>query len=160
MQVGVAIRGRRLSSRPRSGPGAHERAGIVKELVAYLARALVDHPEPVGVVETAAPGESQLQLRVGKEDLGKVIGKKGRTAKALRTLLAAAGAKQGLRVNLEIVEPTDPAATPHAAGADSVPAEAPASDSASPEVATPEAHGGSGQEDGAHDGPPAGTGSP
>lgn len=77
----------------------------VKELVDYLARALVDNPEPVQVIENSTPGETLFQLKVGKEDLGKVIGKKGRTAKALRTLLAAVGAKQNLRVNLEIIEP-------------------------------------------------------
>lgn len=77
----------------------------MKELVDYLARALVDNPEPVQVIENRGPGETLFQLKVGKEDLGKVIGKKGRTAKALRTLLAAVGAKQNVRVNLEIIEP-------------------------------------------------------
>jgi predicted RNA-binding protein YlqC (UPF0109 family) len=77
----------------------------VKELVEYLASALVDDPAPVDVTE-AGPAEDRVyRLKVGRDDLGKVIGKKGRTAKALRTLLAAAGAKQNTRVTLEIVEP-------------------------------------------------------
>jgi len=77
----------------------------VKDLVDYLARSLVDNPDPVVVEEEIDEGEAVYKLTVGRDDLGKVIGKKGRTAKALRTLLAAAGAKQSLRVTLEIVEP-------------------------------------------------------
>lgn len=105
----------------------------MKELVDYLARALVDNPEPVQVIENNAPGETLFQLKVGKEDLGKVIGKKGRTAKALRTLLAAVGSKQNLRVNLEIVEPDreEPPAPAAAAESDS-PAPAAAAEPDSP----------------------------
>jgi predicted RNA-binding protein YlqC (UPF0109 family) len=77
----------------------------VKELVEYLASALVDDPAPVVVEESGTPEDRVYRLLVGRDDLGKVIGKKGRTAKALRTLLAAAGAKQKARVTLEIVEP-------------------------------------------------------
>lgn len=99
----------------------------MKDLVEYLARALVDDPTPVHVQEAGSSTELMYQLRVGKEDLGKVIGKKGRTAKALRTLLAAAGAKQNLRVTLEILEPElvrDPAAgAPASAGAVAIDAE-------------------------------------
>jgi predicted RNA-binding protein YlqC (UPF0109 family) len=80
----------------------------VKGLVEYLARALVDNPEPVEVFEVGTPEDQIYRLKVGRDDLGKVIGKKGRTAKALRTLLAAAGAKQNSRVTLEIVEPEAP----------------------------------------------------
>ena len=79
----------------------------MKPLVDYLARALVDDPAPVEVEEVLEGEDAIYKLKVGQDDLGKVIGKKGRTAKALRTLLAAAGAKQNLRVSLEIVEPED-----------------------------------------------------
>jgi len=77
----------------------------VKELVEYLATALVDDPTSVVVGESGSPEDRIFRLTVGGDDLGKVIGKKGRTAKALRTLLAAAGAKQNTRITLEIVEP-------------------------------------------------------
>ncbi len=77
----------------------------MKQLVEYLAKALVDNPGPVEVFEAGSPDDAIFRLKVGRDDLGKVIGKKGRTAKALRTLLAAAGAKQNLRVTLEILEP-------------------------------------------------------
>lgn len=77
----------------------------MKELVEYLARALVDDPAPVEVYESGTPDDMIFRLKVGRDDLGKVIGKKGRTAKALRTLLAAAASKQNARVTLEIIEP-------------------------------------------------------
>lgn len=77
----------------------------MKGLVEVLARSLVDNPTPVEVAEQRNDGEAVYRLKVGRDDLGKVIGKKGRTAKAFRTLLSAAGAKQNLRVTLEIVEP-------------------------------------------------------
>lgn len=77
----------------------------MKGLVEVLARSLVDNPTPVEVSEQRSDGDAVYRLKVGRDDLGKVIGKKGRTAKAFRTLLSAAGAKQNLRVALEIVEP-------------------------------------------------------
>ena len=77
----------------------------MKGLVEYLAKALVDNPAPVEVFEAQPAPEAVFRLKVAREDLGKVIGKKGRTAKAFRTLLAAAGAKQNTRVTLEILEP-------------------------------------------------------
>jgi uncharacterized protein len=77
----------------------------LKQLVEYLAKALVDNPAPVEVYEAGTPEDAVYRLKVGRDDLGKVIGKKGRTAKALRTLLAAIGSKQNLRVSLEILEP-------------------------------------------------------
>jgi uncharacterized protein len=93
----------------------------MKGLVEYLAKALVDNPAPVEVFEAGSPEDAIFRLKVAREDLGKVIGKKGRTAKAFRTLLAAAGAKQNARVTLEILEPegTVPAAPPSAEPADS-----------------------------------------
>ncbi len=80
----------------------------MKGLVEVLARSLVDNPAPVEVTEQQSGAEATFRLKVGRDDLGKVIGKKGRTAKAFRTLLSAAAAKQNLRVTLEIVEPEGP----------------------------------------------------
>jgi predicted RNA-binding protein YlqC (UPF0109 family) len=94
------------SGRPRPG-GA--RAGnliepALRDLVDYLARGLVDHPEQVEVEEVEEPDALVYELKVAEEDLGKVIGKQGRTAKALRTILSAASAKSRRRVVLEILE--------------------------------------------------------
>lgn len=80
----------------------------MKGLVEVIARALVDDPAPVEVHEVGEAHEPVYRLKVGKDDLGKVIGKKGRTAKAFRTLLAAAAAKQNRRITLEILEPERP----------------------------------------------------
>lgn len=77
----------------------------MRDLIDFIAKSLVDAPEQVEVTEFGDTEASIIKLKVSKEDLGKVIGKKGRTAKAFRTLLSAAGAKQNLRVTLEIVEP-------------------------------------------------------
>lgn len=76
----------------------------MKELVAYIAASLVDRPEAVQVTEVEQDDTTVLELRVAKEDLGKVIGKQGRTAKAIRTLLAAAAGNQSKKFRLEIVE--------------------------------------------------------
>jgi predicted RNA-binding protein YlqC (UPF0109 family) len=74
----------------------------VKTLVEDIAKALVDHPEQVGV--RAVEGVTVLELRVHPEDLGKVIGRQGRTAKSIRTILGAAGMKLKKRFTLEILE--------------------------------------------------------
>ena len=76
----------------------------MKELVERIAKALVDRPEDVQIHEVAGENTIAIELRVAKEDLGKVIGKKGRTAVAIRTLLSAAGTKRGRRYVLEILE--------------------------------------------------------
>ena len=76
----------------------------MKDLVAYLAKALVDKPEEVVVVELEGAQTSVIELRVAKEDLGKIIGKHGRTAGALRTILGAASKKMQKRSILEILE--------------------------------------------------------
>jgi predicted RNA-binding protein YlqC (UPF0109 family) len=76
----------------------------MKDLVEHIARALVDHPEDVQVTLVEGPQSAVLELRVHVEDRGKVIGKQGRTAKAIRTLLSAAGMKLRKRYTLEIVE--------------------------------------------------------
>ena len=76
----------------------------MKELIAYIAKALVDKPEEVGVTEIAGVQTSVIELKVAKEDLGKVIGKQGRTARAMRTILSAASTKVNKRSVLEIIE--------------------------------------------------------
>jgi predicted RNA-binding protein YlqC (UPF0109 family) len=81
-----------------------ERRCPVKELVESIARALVDHPEDVQVKSVEGSQVTVLELRVHPEDLGKVIGRQGRTAKAVRTLLGAAGMKLRKRFTLEILE--------------------------------------------------------
>jgi len=75
----------------------------VAELLAHLARQLVDEPDAVEVNEVQQEGATVLQLRVAKEDVGKVIGRQGRIARALRTIVRASGAHQNERVQLEIV---------------------------------------------------------
>ena len=76
----------------------------MKDLIKYIAQALVDNPDEVSVEEVAGNQTSVLELKVAKEDLGKVIGKQGRTARAMRTVLSAASAKVKKRTVLEIVE--------------------------------------------------------
>jgi predicted RNA-binding protein YlqC (UPF0109 family) len=84
----------------------------MQSLVDYLARALVDDPSQVDVSEAGDDAHRIIRLKVAKSDLGKVIGKKGRTARALRTVLAAAASKFNKRFSLEILEPPPPAAPP------------------------------------------------
>ena len=76
----------------------------MKDLIGYIAQALVDRPEHVSVTEVEGNQTSVLELKVAKEDLGKVIGKQGRTARAMRTILSAASAKLKKRSVLEIIE--------------------------------------------------------
>jgi len=76
----------------------------MKDLIGYIAQALVDHPEQVNVTEVEGDQTNVLELKVAKEDIGKVIGKQGRTARAMRTILSAASAKIKRRTVLEIVE--------------------------------------------------------
>ncbi len=77
---------------------------MLKDLVEFLSKSLVDFPDKVSVSEVVKNNVLVYELRVAKEDIGKVIGKKGRTAQSLRTLLAAAGTKLGKRTALEIIE--------------------------------------------------------
>ncbi len=76
----------------------------MKDLIAYIAKALVDKPEEVEVTEIEGEQTSVIELKVAKEDLGKVIGKQGRTARAMRTILGAASTKIKKRSVLEIIE--------------------------------------------------------
>ncbi len=77
---------------------------MLKELVEMIAKALVDNPDQVSVIEIEGEQTSVIELKVAKEDLGKVIGKQGRTARAIRTLLSAASTKLRKRCVLEIIE--------------------------------------------------------
>lgn len=76
----------------------------MKDLITYIAKALVDNPDAVEVTVVAGERTSVIELKVAKEDLGKVIGKQGRTARAMRTILAAASTKINKRAVLEIIE--------------------------------------------------------
>jgi predicted RNA-binding protein YlqC (UPF0109 family) len=76
----------------------------MKELIEYIAKLLVDKPEEVIVTELEGEQTSVIELKVAKEDIGKVIGKQGRTARAMRTILGAASMKLEKRSVLEILE--------------------------------------------------------
>ncbi len=76
----------------------------MKDLIDYLAKSLVDNPDAVEVKETQGEAASVLELRVAKADLGRIIGKQGRTAKSIRTILNAAASRVNRKVLLEIVE--------------------------------------------------------
>ena len=77
---------------------------MYKDLIEYLAKSLVDNPDEVEVREREEENSVQLELCVNQKDLGKVIGRQGKTARAMRTILGAAAAKDGRRASLEIVE--------------------------------------------------------
>jgi uncharacterized protein len=76
----------------------------VAEIVEYLARRLVDEPDAVRVEEVERDGDTVLQLYVAPDDVGKVIGRQGRIARALRTVVRASAAREDRRVLLEIME--------------------------------------------------------
>ena len=76
----------------------------MKELIEYIAKSLVHHPEEVKVTEVEGERTSVIELSVTKEDLGKVIGKQGKTGRAMRTILSAASTKERKRTILEIIE--------------------------------------------------------
>ncbi len=77
----------------------------MKDLIEKIAKALVDQPEHVRVTETKTDALTLIELNVAKEDVGKIIGKQGRTADAMRALLSAACGKSGKRATLEITNP-------------------------------------------------------
>lgn len=74
----------------------------MQELLTFVAQSLVDHPEQVSVTETEGPEAIILELNVAEEDMGKVIGKQGRIAKAIRVVMRAAAVREGVRVMVEI----------------------------------------------------------
>jgi hypothetical protein len=76
----------------------------VKELVESIAKSLVDNPDKVSVTQLDGERSSIIELKVAPEDLGKIIGKQGRNAQAIRVIVSAAGMKLKKRYNLEIVE--------------------------------------------------------
>jgi predicted RNA-binding protein YlqC (UPF0109 family) len=76
----------------------------LKDLITRIAQALVDHPEQVVVTQVEGSQISVIELKVAKEDIGKIIGKQGRTARSIRTILSAASAKIKNRAILEIIE--------------------------------------------------------
>ncbi|MBN2383926.1 KH domain-containing protein [bacterium] len=76
----------------------------MKDLVEFIVKALVDNPDQVTVSEIEGEKTTVIELRVAQEDLGKVIGRQGRTARAIRTLLTAAATKDKKRIVLEILE--------------------------------------------------------
>jgi hypothetical protein len=76
----------------------------MKSLVEHIAKSLVNNPDQVAVSETASERTAVIELRVAADDLGRVIGKEGRTAKAIRTILNAAATRENRRVVLEILE--------------------------------------------------------
>ena len=76
----------------------------MKSLIEQIAKALVDKPEEVSIAEVEGERTSVFELRVDKSDIGKIIGKQGNTARAIRTIISAAGTKLGKRCVLEILE--------------------------------------------------------
>ncbi|MCP3166546.1 KH domain-containing protein [Myxococcus qinghaiensis] len=89
----------------------------MEQLLTYLARALVDQPDQVGLRISEVDGARLFELKVAPEDVGKVIGRDGRTVNALRTLLNAAAQKSGQKVRLEILDDRRNAASGQPAGA-------------------------------------------
>ena len=84
-----------------------EEAQQDQQFVEYIVKAIVDHPDDVSTERTIDEMGTLVSLHVNAEDMGTIIGKEGRTAKALRTLLRVLGAKNNARVNLKIIEPED-----------------------------------------------------
>ena len=76
----------------------------MKELLTYIAQNLVEHPEAVTVTQHGGESETVLELRVAPEDMGKVIGRQGRIAKEIRTLMRSVAQRRGTRVSVEIVD--------------------------------------------------------
>ncbi len=80
----------------------------MKEFVGYIVKNLVDHPDKVKITEIGGTQTLIIELSVEKSDIGKIIGKKGKTINAIRTLLMSVASRNGLRVNLEILEEGQP----------------------------------------------------
>jgi len=88
-----------------TGEGAGAGGSVaLKELIQAIAEELVDHPDQVEVTEVPNDHNTVIELRVAKDDIGKVIGKEGRTAQSMRTILTAVSAKLGVRAHLDIVD--------------------------------------------------------
>ena len=76
----------------------------MKDLLLYIARSLVEHPDQVSVTEVERDGELTLELRVAAEDMGKVIGRQGRIAKEIRTVVRSFAQRTGVKVSVDIVD--------------------------------------------------------
>lgn len=77
----------------------------MKELIEYIAKSLVDHPEEVQVTESGGGSRVRIELSVAKDDMGRVIGKGGKVANSIRTLLRVAAEREGKQATLDVVEP-------------------------------------------------------
>lgn len=77
----------------------------MKDLIEYIAKSLVDHPEEVEVTQSGSGSRIRLELKVHADDMGRVIGKSGRVANAVRTLLRVAAEREGKQVTLDVLEP-------------------------------------------------------
>ncbi len=77
----------------------------MKELIEHVARSLVDDPDQVKVSQERVGGKTRLELHVAKDDMGRVIGKSGRVANAMRVLLRVAAAREGKQASLDVIEP-------------------------------------------------------
>lgn len=77
----------------------------MKDLIEYIAKSLVDHPEEVQVHESGGGSRVRIELRVSKDDMGRVIGKGGKVANSIRTLLRVAAERKGKQATLDVVEP-------------------------------------------------------
>ena len=77
----------------------------MKDLIEYIAKSLVEHPDEVQVTETASGSRVRLELKVNADDMGRVIGKSGRVANSIRTLLRVASERDGKQVTLDVLEP-------------------------------------------------------
>ncbi len=86
------------------GEGSKKELGELSKMIEFMAKMLVDFPDKVSVNEVIGENTTVIELRVAKEDLGKIIGKQGRTARAVRTVLNGASTKLRKRTVLEIVE--------------------------------------------------------
>jgi predicted RNA-binding protein YlqC (UPF0109 family) len=93
-----------VTSHDPHGSSGAESSTPLKDLIHAIAVELVDHPDQVDVVEIPGDNNSVIELRVAKDDVGKVIGKEGRTAQSMRTLLTAVSTKLGRRAHLDIVD--------------------------------------------------------
>ena len=78
---------------------------IMKELIEFIAKSLVDHPEEVEVRESGGGSRVRIELSVSKDDMGRVIGKSGKVANSIRTLLRVAAEREGKQATLDVVEP-------------------------------------------------------
>lgn len=89
-------------------PLNRKRYATMKEFVEYIVKNLVDHPDQVRINEIGGTHTLIIELGVEKSDIGKIIGKKGKTINAIRTLLMSVASRNGIRVNLEIIEDEEP----------------------------------------------------